>query len=397
MRPLRVGVYDLYWSTLGGGEQVAGTIAEHLARRGHEVALLGPDRPDVERTRERLGVDLSACSYREVHDDAEASHASNLYDLFVNSTYLSTAPSHAGISWYYVHFPQPPLRWRDHARHRFGVAGVRLLRLPPRLPARLREVRAGFDRRVRRTEFLPTYRRYLANSRFTAGWVNRLWDATADVVYPPVRAEFPAVEKRSTILNVGRFFDPARGHSKRQLELIDAFGRLDLSGWCLALAGGCDAANRDYALAARRAARDRPIRVHINARGSVVQQLFGESSIYWHAGGYLADPKRHPEQFEHFGISVVEAMAAGAVPVVFGAAGPAEIVEHGVSGFHWHDLDGLIYRTRVLATEPEVRAAMAAAARRRASDFSTIAFTAALDRLLSSDLTAPMSSTRGEV
>jgi glycosyltransferase involved in cell wall biosynthesis len=217
---------------------------------------------------------------------------------------------------------------------------------------------------------------------------------TAEVVHPPVSSAIVAADKRPSILNVGRFFDPIHGHSKRQLDLIDAFSRLDVPGWRLALAGGCDAANRDYALAARRAAVGQPIDVHINARGAVIQRLLGEASIYWHAAGYSADPRRHPEQFEHFGISVVEAMAAGVVPVVFGAAGPAEIVEHGVNGFHWHELNELVAITRELAVDPNRRAALAAAARLRAADFSTATFTSALDRLLAADVDATSMSPR---
>jgi hypothetical protein len=54
---VRVGVYNLYWSTYGGGEQVAGTLAAHLAawRRlaqdaGGEAPL--PETPDLSRVAE---------------------------------------------------------------------------------------------------------------------------------------------------------------------------------------------------------------------------------------------------------------------------------------------------------------------------------------------------------
>jgi glycosyltransferase involved in cell wall biosynthesis len=366
-------VYDLYWTTLGGGEQVAGSLAQVLAA-SHDVTLLAPGRVDVQLVRERLGIDISMCGQRWVADDLDATAASGDYDLFVNVTYLSRAENRAPAGWYYVHFPQPPPTRRELWRHRISVAGVRALRVPPRLPQRLLDVQAGFDRRVVDTRFLETYQRFLANSRFTAGWVDRLWHVPADVLYPPVRPEVVALEKRPLILNIGRFFHPRFGHSKKQLELIETFKRSGITSWTLSLAGGCDTPNRDYALSARRAAVGHPIEVHVNATGETVRRLLGEASIYWHAGGFGEDEQRNPQRFEHFGITVVEAMAAGAVPIVFAAAGPAEIVEHGVNGFHWRTPDELIVLTRRLLADPAELRMLAGAARSRAQDFSAARF-----------------------
>jgi glycosyltransferase involved in cell wall biosynthesis len=387
-RRLRIGVYDLYWQTLGGGEQVDGSIAQVLAR-DHDVTLLGPQTPDVHATRQRLGVDLSACTYRKVVDDAEAGEASAEFDLFVNGTYLSKAVNRAPVGYYYVHFPGEVPTRSTHLRSRLGVVGVKALSLAPRLPQRLTEVQAAFDRRVERVEFVPTYTRYLANSRFTATWVERLWGRPSDVLYPPVRPTVRPGDKAPLILVLGRFFDPSYGHSKKQHELLATFRSLHragwLPGWRLAIVGGCDAKNRDYALAVKRAARGLPVEVHVNAPGSVVERLLGEASIYWHGAGLGEDAEHHPERFEHFGISVVEAMAAGAVPVVFGAAGPAEIVRDGVDGLHWHTLDQLIHETVELAADDDRRRQLAEAAVRRAADFSADVFAHRLGQFVTDD------------
>ncbi|NMD23079.1 MAG: hypothetical protein GYA65_02740, partial [Actinobacteria bacterium] len=103
----RVAVYNLYWSTYGGGEQVAGAIAQALAD-DHEVVLLGPEPIDIEATIARLGVDLTGCGYQRVVDDVTASAASADFDLFINTTYRSSAQNRAPAGLYYVHFPEPP-------------------------------------------------------------------------------------------------------------------------------------------------------------------------------------------------------------------------------------------------------------------------------------------------
>jgi glycosyltransferase involved in cell wall biosynthesis len=372
---VRVGVYDLYWDTFGGGEQVDGAIAQVLAEAGHEVTVLGPRRPDVARLHERLGVDLSGCDYRRVADDEEATAASADVDVFVNGTYLSRAVNQAPIGWYYVHFPGVPSTRRDRFRSRIGIAGVAALRSIPleELPERLREVQAGFDRRIDRTDYIASYDRYLANSRFTATWIERLWGRTADVLYPPVRPTVRPGDKRRLILSLGRFFDPVHGHSKKQHELLAAFVELERSGradgWELALVGGADAANREYALSVKRAAADHPVHVHFNASGALVEQLLAEASVYWHAAGYGEDADRHPDRFEHFGIALVEAMVAGAAPVVFGAAGPAEIVRDGVDGRHWRTPGELVEITAELIADDAERGRLADAAQRRSRQF----------------------------
>lgn len=381
----RVAVYDLYWSTYGGGEQVAGAIAQTLAE-DHDVVLLGPEPVDVDRSHERLGVDLSRCGFEVVNGDDDASFVSREVDLFVNSTYRSKAVNQAPDGWYYVHFPEPLPTWQQRLRQRVAVASVVALSLPPRLPPQLRRVLAGFDRRVERTDHLASYRHFLANSQFTAEWVEHLWDVEVDVLHPPVRPQAEPGDKRPIVLNVGRFFDPRFGHSKKQLELIEAFIGGGFDGWTLQLAGGCDASNREYALAVRRAALGRPIEVHVNAKGSVVRRLFAEAPIYWHGGGLSEDPDRHPERFEHFGITVVEAMAAGAVPIVYGAGGPAEIVEHGVNGFHWRSANELVDMTRALMDDPARLAELSSAARVRADDFSAAHFATEVRRLAGAGL-----------
>jgi glycosyltransferase involved in cell wall biosynthesis len=280
----------------------------------------------------------------------------------------------------YRHEARPSVVWR------YGVTLESVTVADQRGPAppdRLRTKLLAPDR----LGHLTTYETIASNSAFTAGWVERLWNRHSEVLYPPVRSVPPYDGPKETmILNVGRFFDPRRGHSKKQLEMVDAFERLQErghgDGWTLHLIGGCSPEDRDYAMAVKRAAVGLPIHVHLSAPGSVLTDLLARASLYWHAGGLGEDPERHPDRFEHFGISVVEAMSAGAVPVVFAAAGPAEVVRDGVDGLQFASLGELEQATAALIADGGRRRELATAARARAADFGPEAFRVRLRSLM---------------
>ena len=375
----RVGVYNLYWSTYGGGEQVAGAIALALVA-DHDVVLLGPEPIDLQAMRDRLSLDLSPCGYERVVDDETASAASASYDLFVNATYLSTATNLARSGLYYVYFPGTPSTRRQRVRQVIARGLATCLRPVVGIP-RLRRVHDGLERRAAHTDWTRGYATFVCTSSFTVKWIERLWRVPAQALYPPVRPDVLPGTKGNTITSVGRFFDPKFGHCKKQLDLLRAFielERVGADGWRLELIGGADAPSRDYALAVRREAQGHAVGVHFNAPRSLVRDTLAAASIYWHGTGYGEDANKHPDRFEHFGIAVVEAMAAGAVPIVFGAAGPAEIVRHGVDGFHWHTTAELVQFTRQLIADRDLRETMAENAQQRAHHFSDEVFAAAL-------------------
>src|SRR5207302_1080498 len=181
------------------------------------------------------------------------------------------------------------------------------------------------------------------------------------------------------ILSVGRFFPASRGHSKRQLELVHAFGDLvesGLTGWELHLVGGCQPEDRGYLEQVRSAAAGLPVSIRVDAPGSALSELYGRASVYWHATGLGEDPARAPERQEHFGLAVVEAMSAGAVPVVHAGAGPAETVLDGVEGFHFSTTAELAERTTAVIADPGLLSAPSAAAERGAARYSAPALAA---------------------
>lgn len=226
---------------------------------------------------------------------------------------------------------------------------------------------------------LDSYDAVLSNSRFTQGWVQRMWGRDSGVLYPPVSAFPRAEEKQPIILGVGRFFVPGTGHNKKQLELVTAFRQLvergQADGWSLHLVGGCAPEHRPYFEQVEAAAEGLPVELHPDASGAELRRLYGEASVFWHAAGLGEDVEKHPERQEHFGITTVEAMSAGAVPVVIDAAGQAEIVEPGISGFRFTTVEELVTHTETLLADAPLRERLSTAAELRAQTFSWDAFT----------------------
>jgi glycosyltransferase involved in cell wall biosynthesis len=147
-----------------------------------------------------------------------------------------------------------------------------------------------------------------------------------------------------------------------------------MDGWELQIVGGCEPAQRRYLAEVQRAAEGLPVHVHANAPRRLVEELFASSSIFWVATGLGEDDEKAPWLFEHFGITTVEAMAAGCVPVVIDKAGQREIVRHGTDGYRWQTLGELEALTRRLAGDDALRQRLAAAAAQRADAFSEEAF-----------------------
>ena len=104
------------------------------------------------------------------------------------------------------------------------------------------------------------------------------------------------------------------------------------------LAGGAGEGDKEYIESLKKMAQGYEVYFYPNLSFEDLKILFGESQIYWHATGFGEDD---PKKFEHFGITVVEAMAAGCIPVVINKGGLKEIVDQGINGYLWDTIDQL--------------------------------------------------------
>ncbi len=235
-------------------------------------------------------------------------------------------------------------------------------------------------RAPRDLSFLQAYDTVMANSEFTRGWIEQLWATQADVLFPPIQVQRlrPAPEREKAVVTVGRFFAPGLGHAKRQKEMVEQFAAASragrLPGWRMHVVGGMEDSQRGYVDEVRAAGSGAPVEVHTNAPRSEVERLLSTSSVFWAATGLGEDEKARPWTSEHFGMTTVEAMAGGCVPVVIDRAGQKEIVREGVDGFRFGTVEQLVARTVQLAGDEGLRARLSASATQRAQQFSEDAF-----------------------
>jgi len=201
---------------------------------------------------------------------------------------------------------------------------------------------------------LQSYDRIICNSLFTKEWIERRCAKrlAIDILHPPCDVDyFIPGRKENSILSVGRYF--VGWHNKKQLEMVEIFKKMvdeGLESWEYHQVGSTlpGEEHQEYLKQIKERSEGYPVYIHTDVRLEEMRSLYSKSKIYWHATGLGEDDEKYPERMEHFGISTVEAMAAGCVPVVINKGGQPEIVNHTVNGLLWETEDELVNCTKKL-------------------------------------------------
>lgn len=350
-------IYDPYLDTLGGGERYTLTFALGLQKEGYRVEVAWPTREIFSKAEERFGLDLSGLKTNR-----------NAYTLFTQkSGFLKKIlfTLRYRLVFWVSDGSLPFLFGRKNLVH-FQVPFKKIGGSPF-----LNQIKTLF------------INKFVYNSRFTANVHEEHFSKNKSfILYPPIdTGSFTPGKKEDLILSVARFDSPS--HSKRQDILIDSFKILSKKypSYQLFLAGG-SRGDSDTLDRLKAQAGNLPIKFIVNPDFDKLKQLYGKARFFWHAAGFEIDEKTDPEKVEHFGMTTVEAMAAGCIPVVIAKGGQKEIIRQG-TGVLCDSPEEIAKETSVLverqAKDPEK---ISQKAIQRSQDFSTIEFEKKIKQLL---------------
>jgi glycosyltransferase involved in cell wall biosynthesis len=313
---MKAAIYNPYLDTLGGGERYSLSVASVLKKQGYQVYLEWKDNSIKEKLQKRFAIDLSGI---EIIDDIKRG---DKYDVcfWVSDGSIPTLKARKN----FLHFQVP----FNNVQKNILINRMKLFRI----------------------------NKIIANSQFTKKIIDQEYGFKSIVIYPPVLVDkIKPVKKLNQILFVGRFSQLKQ--AKNHHILINAFKKFYDSGfenWKLVLAGGTDVGVGDYLTKLKDLSKNYPIEFYENLDFTEISKLYARSKIFWSAVGYGLNDAKEPEKVEHFGISVVEAMAGGAVPIVFNAGGHKEVVMENENGYLWNGVSELISKTKRIIKDREL-------------------------------------------
>lgn len=319
----------------GGGERYLLSIAEVLSRSHHTVLLvpftqLEESKKALSRYEKIFGLDLSRLLVEVTEIGSRKSPLTTYqntkkFDVLFAITDGSIFPS--------------------GAKHAYLIAQVpwtRSLSLSEKLK-------------------LHTWTKILVYSNFVRDILEKSWNTKkVNVLSPYVDLQdFTPGKKEKLIISTARFFAHSQSNSKRQDVLVDAFkelvDRYHPKGWQLSLLGSVDPNPDSHTFVSdlKKRARGYPVSIHTDITYDVLRAYYARASLYWHAAGYEVNEHKHPENTEHFGITTLEAMASGAIPLVVPKGGQVEIVND--PSLFWETPEELVSKANFLMHLPSTQ------------------------------------------
>lgn len=312
---MKAAIYNPYLDTLGGGERYTITLAKILAEEGYDVDIEWKNKTILSKLSKRFGLKLP-----KNIDIVDSINRGENYDMcfWVSDGSIPTLRSKKN----FLHFQIP----FQNVNGRSLLNRMKLFRIS----------------------------KIICNSGFTKKVIDKEYGVDSRVLYPPVETNFFKPKRKvNQICYVGRFSNLTQ--NKGHEILIGQFKKLiknnEFFGWKLILAGGTEVGADLYLKKLKKLIGAFNIEIIESPSVETIKNIYGQSKIFWSGAGYGADEIKNPDKVEHFGITLVEAMSAGCVPIVYNAGGHKEIIKDNVNGHMWLNGKELIEKTKMLVTK----------------------------------------------
>jgi len=319
-KTIKVGVYDPFLDTLGGGEKHILSILEVFAKEGYEINIFW-DKDISKKIKDRF-------SFQYID---KLKLRPNIFKN--NSSVLKTLQ---GLKTYdYFFYVTDGSYFFSGAKNNFVFCMVP-------------------DKKLYQLNLINKLKlfnyKFISISTFTSFWLKK-WGIDSIKITPYIsndliNKKINFEKKEKIIFSVGRFFSHL--HSKRQDLIIKTFKKLKNNSkkffdYKLVLAGGFKKEDKQYFNKLKSLAKnDSSILFKPNISLYELYKLYELSNYYWHFTGYGVDEEKNPELVEHFGITPLEAMASGCLTFCYSAGGPKELIKDNENGFLFSNADELI-------------------------------------------------------
>ena len=345
---MKIGISDIYLDAMGGGEKYMLSLASCLSERS-DVDFFWDDKEIFEKAKKRFAIPLDKITivpniFSPTTSTLTRIQETKKYDVIVHLSDGSIPLSFAKRTYLHI---QHPINWIN----KLSVAN---------------RIKLSFVHSI------------ICNSEYTKQSVEKVFYKPCVVLYPPSQIIGEGEKKEDIILTVGRYNKLKEGDDFKKLgKMIEFFKEyVDKTGsrYHFVLVVSFKKGDEEEIQKLKESIGKYTIQIKSDLSNEELVMLYKRAKIYWHAAGYQEDLSLHPERAEHFGISVVEAMSAGAIPVVINAGGIPEIITHGDSGFLWTTKEELFTYTQQLSEEKEIEERVRKNGFKRSLDFSEDAF-----------------------
>lgn len=303
------GILSLYNFTPGGGENFLLNICKGLEMICDKIYFFLNDEsiPLFESTINTLGIKINLSKISVINCNLYEQYSIDYFIFMGNEKYPERPNIGTKLGIFHCQFPFDEKREPD----------------------------------VRTKKNTMGYQYILLNSNFTKHWyssyVHKSLKLNPIVLNPsiPYKKDLHLNGKENYVVMLGRFFE--QGHCKNQHVFLKYTNHIIEKGFKIILIGSVS--DKDY-FSKHILPYTEHIEIYLNINNKIKNDILKKAKFLISLTGF--EHKCSPKHQEHFGISVIEAMSYGCVPICYNNGGPKESVIHNRTGYLFDTIEEML-------------------------------------------------------